>query len=920
MHKHTNKKNDESKVLEKMLEKYASLDNAELEIRPKKPTREQFTLVYENLRKLKDAKFDGISQTLNIISKNLDESQGNRGSRANSIMQITYRGTKAKPVRVKEEYIKKTSVLFPLVVRGYVPYTINLNTEEKIDKFNMARDAFVRFKNRISYIHDQWRFDLTIIKETTLADCGSLLKKMVSEIFTELTQDNFLSAINNMHTNKLEVEIEHLPSDDNKNNLKPADVDEIVDLLFRMINNNYSTSINSQSIIQKCAKLMIEDERELARFNKRKGLKQLLNQVKTVDKVTHKLIYPMKGYMITEKADGLRTLVYYEKANSGLSPVYLINKDLSEYEVKLDLTRFMCEGELITDEKDPSKKTLLIFDVMYFNDEKVYEMPMKLRINFISKIIGELNKVIDKFSSGEGDVKFVEKTFVTIPPTDIEPKELHGYLKKKYGAKYDYEIDGLIFSEPDADYRSTNSYKWKPPAYNSIDFLAIKVPANILGVKPYLPKPGKTLYLLFSAIHINIKRKLGLSFIEFYDTVFPEYKSKKEDYIPIQFCPSANPLEYMFYYDTDAEDLNYKVVELTKTISKDDQDKYRQYNLGEWNLLRIRDDRSFERAEDYNNYEVAEKIYMNFLNPIFFEDLSEFPSSYFSFEAPTMYKAKNYYNRTIYGEIIYNNANESEYLIDLGTGRGGDIMRYNQAGIKAGIFLDDDIDALTELIQRKYNMIKRTKFETKVSKFRRERVSDLGIKILIMHANLKDDHASLLKKINDLGYAKHSKNVCTSNFALHYLCDTEANIKNIVELVDSLLIKGGLFVFTVMDGKAIFDLLSDLDEGQKWVAMENGVEKYGIKKLYSGAKIEPSGQTISVRMPFTNEYYEEPLCNVEYIIKLFTAKKYAVEMNSNFLDKINSPEVLSAKAGGRLTANDKHYIGLQRYVSLRKMT
>ena len=927
-----------SKVLENILKKYVTLSNAELEIRPKKPTREEFVTMYENLRTLKGAKFAGVEQTLNIISKNIYEEQNNR---SNYIRQINYKGKK----HTGENYIKKTSVLFPLIIRDFVVYSVNLNTEEPTEKFTVKQNAIARFKNRISYTYESWRFDLTVVKEANISDCKAFLKKIVEEVFIDLDENNFLSAISNKHTNRLEIEIEHVG--ENKE-LNTGDIKIITGLLFSLIDKNYVNTINSQTIIYEVAKLMIDDPNFLALFAKKRGLKLLLNQVKTIDKVVHSEIYPMEEFLVTEKADGVRTLVYCDGET-----LYLANKELAEYKIT-GAPKIVCEGELIGN-------TLLIFDVMYFGEERLFERPMKIRINFISKVVKVLMAALhgkEEKAKGKSEVvgedmgaakgtsqakesepskggisgppRLIEKTYLTIPravrddtgaPGPATEKALEKVLKAKYEAKYEYEIDGLILSQPNEDYRATNSYKWKPPEHNSIDFLAIRAPNNILNIKPLIPKEGKDLYILFSAIHLNIKNKLGLKFAPFYDVIFPEYKGKETVYLPIQFCPSANPLEYMYYHDKGAGDINYKVVEMKKNIrpAKRPEDEYRQFSLGDWELMRVRDDRTFERTEDYNNYEIAEKTYMNYLNPLFFEDLAKVPNSYFMFTAPSTYKAKNVYNRIIYNEIIYNNCNEAPFIVDLGTGRGADIIRYLQAGVRTGVFIDNDKDALTELIQRKYSIIKSEDKQAKVGKYRRDKVSGVGMNILIMHANLKDNYESLLMKIYDLGYKAHSKNACVCNFALHYMCDTSENIKNIIELIDHLLPIGGLFVFTVMDGRAVYDLLKGLEKGQKWVAEENGAEKYCIQKLYGPGKMADYGQNIAVKMPFSNEYYEEPLCNVEYLIKLFMAKKYAVELNCNFLEKKDSPETTSTGIVRKLTEIDKDYIKLQKYVTLRKM-
>src|SRR6185437_3119630 len=85
------------------------------------------------------------------------------------------------------------------------------------------------------------------------------------------------------------------------------------------------------------------------------------------------------------------------------------------------------------------------------------------------------------------------------------------------------------------------------------------------------------------------------------------------------------------------------------------------------------------------------------------------------------------------------------------------------------------------------------------------------------------------------------------NFALHYMCDSLANLRNLLYLNARLLKMGGSFVFTVMDGKRVFALLQGLRIGQQWQSgddQDDAAPKYAIKKLYSGDTMTQVGQTI----------------------------------------------------------------------------
>jgi hypothetical protein len=151
------------------------------------------------------------------------------------------------------------------------------------------------------------------------------------------------------------------------------------------------------------------------------------------------------------------------------------------------------------------------------------------------------------------------------------------------------------------------------------------------------------------------------------------------------------------------------------------------------------------------------------------------------------------------------------------------------------------------------------------------------------------------------------------NFAIHYFCGNSDTIKNFLSLVSSMLKIGGVFMFTTMNGKAVFDLLSGLALGESWKALEGDVVKYEIKKLYAGDTFAKTGQTIAIKLPFSEKLYEEPLASIDMIVS--EAKKFdlEVEINSNFSSYASKPNL------PKLNAMDAHYISLHTIVTLRKL-
>ena len=195
-------------------------------------------------------------------------------------------------------------------------------------------------------------------------------------------------------------------------------------------------------------------------------------------------------------------------------------------------------------------------------------------------------------------------------------------------------------------------------------------------------------------------------------------------------------------------------------------------------------------------------------------------------------------------------------------------------------------------------------------------------KVLTVHtlvADLKTPCADLVAATFQYGLNPAMVDGTVCNFALHYMCDTIEHMRNLLAFNARMLKVGGVFIFTVMDGKSVHELLKPLKQGQQWEARENGVLKYAIKKNYTSDKLTACGQMISVLLPFSDEMYDEPLCNVDVVISEATKLGFAVELDSSmitFADKFARADAALAHA---LTTDDKQYIGLHKFVSLRKM-
>jgi SAM-dependent methyltransferase len=400
---------------------------------------------------------------------------------------------------------------------------------------------------------------------------------------------------------------------------------------------------------------------------------------------------------------------------------------------------------------------------------------------------------------------------------------------------------------------------------------------------------------LFCGINKQLYDKLRIVPVKGYKKIFP--RQMMYNYFPIQFCPSDNPFAYIYQHPNDSvvsvDDILNSVCEFRR-----DGDK--------WIFMRIRTDRNIEleRGNYFGNgFYVAEYTWLNYQNPLLFNDMilsnSEYMDmGYFKEEKSQKHKAATAFNSFVKGTLL-NGFKGSTWLIDLAAGRGQDMFRVSNANINNALFIDNDAQALSELVSRKHD-------------FQRG-IKRLNTRIFTKLINLKDDYKKNIDAIKQIGVPIGGVDVIMCNFAIHYLIPTPASIRNLIYLIKSLLKPGGHFFFTSFDGQSVFNKLIDGD----WNAREGEVLQYSIKKKYKSNTIMPTGQQVDVLLPFSRgEYYTEYLVNYEYLIKQFNINGFTTEKTGNFKQFLK--EFKDQKNYKNLNANDIEFIKLYAYAIFRK--
>lgn len=880
-------------------------DNIELEVRFKDINRDGFISLYNTIVESGEFAPGVLECSLNTISENVFErSSGSKYDSSQYIRKIAFN----KGIAISEgEYIIKQRITKPVHVNDYIKYSVGLSKETISRKFATSTSAIVRFKARISFDYlglkpspAKWRFDLTAIRHGLLAEIGPNIKKIKDSIFTpSLSDKNFIDELNFDEISGYEVEIEYI----DKANPPSIEDLEIAKKVFALINPEYIKEIAYREEMTHVAKYTINNPTIVNLFKTTYGQRQLSNQVIALSKNTYYSdVYPPVGYYLTDKADGVRAII---SINGNRCRVILSNNMLEFIDGSFSPGDvYVLDAELVTTE---GKSTLWLFDAMVFENKDLCQTGFSERVNYLEPSVN----IVSKYLTGDYDCKL--KKYIRIE----EPME--NSFKEIYNGEHPYEVDGLIITEPGEPYHSTKNYKWKPYSHNTIDFLAIKCPQKMLGIKPYIAESSHEVYLLFVGISHKMREKLGLGLLPYYKSLFPETDG---GYYPIQFSPSSNPLAYI--YQHKGENIHGKIVELSRN---DDNT--------EWKFLRIREDRKVDKNYYGNDFRTAELTYMNYIDPFDFETLWKGPESYFTKTAGDMYVPPNKYKRFVISMLFKNNLSGSKWIIDEAAGRGADLHRYQEIGVQNALFIDTDPTAIAELVRRKFDYFAAKKRRPhvggnsfKVLAYDRiqgieyEKLIIKDVKSLTTHtlvADLKQPADTLVKLTAQYGINPGIVDGVVCNFAFHYLCDTIEHMREILLFNSRMLKTGGKFIITIMNGQKVFDLLKPIATGQTWKVEQDGIPKYGFVKKYTGDKLTTSGQIISVLLPFTDEWLDEPLCNVDTVINEARKLKLEVELNGSFSKYMDQFKHADRSLYERLTNIDKDYIELFHYLSFTKI-
>ncbi len=749
---------------------------------------------------------------------------------------------------------------------------IGISRETPIEQFAVTKIDIARIKYRMSLIIPSlpdFRIDITLVREilttpemkTQPIDVIAFTKPLMFGETTPIanntgkvsSSDAFMSSSAWTHATRVEIEAEFL-----KHGEFTEKHFEIIRFMQSVVEEIRGGDANDeyQAVKTKIIQLMYPKNHQYHFNPKNVGIKSIGNQVIELTR-SELASHSMLSYMISPKTDGQRSLILLDNGR-----MHVLNETLTSFDVEF-------EGKAVLDVEE-YKDLYYVFDVM-FDQSSLMDQPYVKRIEHIANLI----KVHEKLR--------MKPITPLVTPSD--------FLECLNG-KYEFETDGCIFTPMNETYKEMRVYKYKPPSKLTIDFLIKRCPTNLLGVAPYRSIPGKQTYILFCGITPHVLALFKISPIRGYSQIFEQ---QMQHYMPIQFSPPNLPQAHIFW--SDETNLDGQVGEFSWVGSQASVED------GHWRLVKIRSDRKKEvETNRYfgNNYAVAESIWNSIGKPLTPQEIvhaiQESPDNpieedteYFKTHASELHKLSREFNNQVKFRL-YRAFMNAHTLLDLGCGKGQDIFKFSKYGVKNLVCIDQSVEALTTLLERRKKLQR-------------------PMHIATLAQDLTRPADEIIEAITKAGILTEKATHVNCSLALHYFMSSKEACASIAKVISHYLMDNGIFMATFFDGRMVFDLLSENDG--EWVVKKNDQILYSIKALYRDKKFGKFGQMVRVLLPVAPDPIDEALVDITEVSKVFAEHGLVRDTYKSFREYF---EHLSVNA----TTEDRRYLSLYHVAVFRK--
>lgn len=840
------------------------------------------------------------------------------------------------------------------VIDGY-GFSVKSSTEKPVTVPTRAdENSKMRLKRRVSVLTPCKRFraDFTVVREAGSSDVVSLIKNKTSvkyEIELELVQDraeihngrDIARAMLEYMTQIMKVacDVEILMS------AKEAEavVKEYLSTVYTDVDTD---KVDLGDVRQLKSHFAGPQPVTLERFHFRPdGAVSLLNP-------------NAGGYSVTIKADGERHLLFVD----GHGHAYILNNRLSVKNIGLKIPEFkssLFDVELVTTKTN--EHVILIFDTYLKDREKIYKNDLHDRL--------AVANAFQKAAKGKLEHYTIEvKVFVMADTINI-----FSATQKILGLReiVNYKTDGVIYTpiglpvggNNPGDYAGFPSsrtwrhvMKWKPAEDNTIDFL----------VRIRKDSTGRDI------VH---REEGGLGMYKTLDL----YVGKNSTWVTPQEYYSKRPRIYGGYTEAKFGHTRMHVNEdglmmLGGTEVLDESVVEMRYDLNQtvWIPLRVRLDKTEAYKKTHfirgtaNDYSVAESIWRTIVNPITERNISseadkivptehDMAQTYYDqddeMDKKSALRAMRYFHNIFIKDkqLIGRFKGKATSLFDLACGRGGDLRKWIDAGIRTVVGIDlaqSNISkgAISRLMKLTHDRFRRPPFpldryvflpldaSIPITQRTLQNLDDESLRDLTQVVwGFKTSSNDKLNKI--AGIAAKKFDIVSCQFAIHYFFKDRTSLDGLIHNIDAHINDGGYFIGTCLDGMAL-DEMFNRENTNEINGKKDANIIWRLKKLYKGRF---NGTDLGVKIgaqieSISGEMFEEYLVGFDQlteelrkvgIVPPSTEDLHTLGLQSHtglFKDlyTLDVERQLRMAAGGVMSEDEKKYSFMGRWFIFKK--
>ena len=849
-----------------------------------------------------------------------------------------------------------------------------------IDSWKKSKKTF-RYLNRVTFRHPDYPFklDISIVKNGNVME-GGRGEHQMKRVYT--TQES--NIFNNQEIYQIEIEVDNDKIGPGSEFKSPKLILESLRKVIKFVlgglqGTNYPISYPEQKeVLTSYMKIVHgEDYDQTKRIDNRNFIGPNSSTLQRVNiaplEENSNQINIRKDFVVTDKADGNRHLMII----NNVGKIYLINTNMDVIFTgakTLNTASFntIIDGELISRDKsgvfinlyaafyiyylkkvDVRHYTFLLLEKETDGNKSRYYL-LKSVINALNPISimdvnvkdkGSVKSIVDLLKNSKNvlsPIRITTKEFYPLSPKETIFSGCNQILTKVRENRFEYETDGLIITHAFYGVGSDKigvsglkakigwdySFKWKPPKYNTIDFLITTI-KNISGedeIKPVFEDGiNSSLSTQLSEYKI-VELRCGFSakrdgYInpcqDVIDDKLPEFKQNTDDKYSNDYVPRR-------FYPTEPYDINAGLCKImlrtddsgSKQMFSEENEVFTDNTIVEfsynfdldegwrWVPLRVRHDKTSEyrrgQPQYGNAYRVANDNWKSINYPVT-EDMicsgSNIPDVlvsedvYYNTPAGKMLtqSMKDFHNLYVKKMLINSVSKQGDILVDFACGKAGDLPKWIGSRLAFVFGIDISKDNLENRLNgacaRFLNAKKINKnmpyclFVNGNSAYNIRKgdamLNDKAKQITAaVFGNGPKEAAKIGKGVSrQYGVGEVGFNVSSCQFALHYFFENPDTLQGFLRNVAECTALNGYFIGTAYDGKLVYNMLKKSKTGESVQIVENGKKLWEITKGYGADNFDDDssciGYKIDVYQESINQNIGEFLVNFDYLNRIF---------------------------------------------------